>query len=89
MGTMPPLPFFNSKDESVNQFQRRVIELFRSVWSFIFIPVYTTADRPVASEQWAGRFIRVRDTNSAEQLQFCLKNSNGAYGWAVVSISPQ
>lgn len=84
----PQIPFLPGASSEGNRFQQRVIEAIRTLWSLIYIPVYTSSSRPTASEQWAGRFIRVRDSGQPEQLQFCLRQADGAFAWAIVSISP-
>lgn len=84
----PQVPRLPNQDSATNRFQDAVREAVRVLWGLVFIPVYTTALRPVASDKWAGRFIRVRDNNQPEQLQFCLRNANGDFAWSVVSISP-
>lgn len=89
MFNRPQVPSLPTGDSPADRFQRWVIEAVRTIWSYVMVPVFQTSTRPVASQAWAGRFIRVRDTNMPEQLQCCLRNANGAWSWAVVSISPQ
>ena len=51
-------------------------------------PVYTTATRPVASEVWGGKAIRVKDTDETEVVQRCLRSSSGVWGWVVTETGP-
>jgi hypothetical protein len=90
MKTLPQIPHVQMDDNRLSRWmdgvEAAVNPLLRTAQ---LIPeVFTSTRIPTPDATWFGRTIIVQDVATASTLRVCLRNANGAYSWAVVSISP-
>ena len=52
-----------------------------------FATQFTTATRPAAAADQAGRIIRLKDPGTPEQLQVCITTSGGGHEWVTVGLA--
>ena len=90
IGTPRAIGRLQQSDPAANRFQEMLRSLLNPILKRVLLvpPRYVTANLPVAGPEFAGRHIRVKESDtSSEDIRVCLQSSSGEWEWVVLGTS--